>query len=332
MKRLLGKKGCKLVMGCLLIALMGLLTACEEKAPYTYAETIRVGSLKGPTSMGLVHMMYPETADETKASYEFTMTAAADELVTLVSQGNVDIALLPANVAANLYQKTEGEIVVLDINTLGVLYVVAADDTIKEMKDLKGKTIYMTGKGLTPDDALQYLLAQNGMSPEDVTIEYKSEATEVVSMLEKDPDGIGLLPQPFVTTALMNQTELKIVLDLTKEWAKVSDSQLVTGVTIVRKAFLEQYPREVEQFLQDHAASVRQGNVDVADTAALIEQAGIVKAAVAEKAYTYCNIVCIQGDEMKQALSGYLQTLFDANPKKVGGAMPGDDFYYSEEN
>ncbi len=327
MRYQLGKKMKRFLLCCYIILTIGLVGGCSS---YKAADTIRVGSLKGPTSMGLVHMMYPESEAEgtNQIPYEFTMKTAADELVAMVSQGKLDIALLPANVAANLYQKTEKNIVVLDINTLGVLYVVTSDTSIKSMADLRGRTVYMTGKGLTPDDAMQYLLAKNGLSLEDVTIEYKSEATEVVSQLAKDDTAIGVLPQPFVTTALLAQTDLKMVLNLTEEWAKVSDSQLVTGVTIVRKEFLENYPREVEQFLADHKASEQQGAVDVVATAELIEQAGIVKAVVAEQAYPYCNIVCIQGAEMKQALSGYLQTLFDANPKKVGGAMPGDDFYY----
>ncbi|MDD3253271.1 MAG: ABC transporter substrate-binding protein [Lachnospiraceae bacterium] len=298
------------------------------------AVTVRVGSLKGPTSIGLVHLM--DTAEQGLAAsdYEFTMVAAADELLGKVVSQDLDIALVPANVASVLYNKTEGGISVIDINTLGVLYVVASDDSIQSIADLKGKTLYLTGKGTTPDYVLHYLMSQNGLTDSDLTLEYKSEATEVAAVLKEQPDAVGLLPQPFVTAACAQNDKLKSVLDLTKEWQAVQGeggSQLVTGVTIVRNAFLEEHPEAVTQFLSDHKESADFTAAEPEAAAELVAAQGIIeKAPVALKAMPYCNITCITGEDMKAALSGYLQALFDQDPKAVGGKLPADGFYYTK--
>ena len=293
---------------------------------------VRVGSLKGPTSMGLVSLMEKNEKGESAQTYQFDMVTAADELVAKISSGAVDIALVPANVASVLYNKTNGGVSVININTLGVLYIVESGDTVKSVSDLKGKTLYMTGKGTTPDYVLSYLLGENGLSAEDVTVEYKSEAAEVAAVLAENADAIGLLPQPFVTVACAQNEQLHIALDLTEEWEKVqgeNKSSLVTGVTIVRNDFLTENPDVVAKFQEEAKASVNYTNEQPQEAAVLIENLGIVaKAAIAQKAIPMCNITYIDGAEMKTALSGYLQVLFDKDPTSVGGNMPGEDFYY----
>lgn len=296
-------------------------------------DLIRVGSLKGPTSMGLVHMMNDESLSET---YDFTMAAAADELLASMVSGDLDIALLPANVASVLYNKTEGTIQVIDINTLGVLYLVSGDSSIRSWADLAGKTIYLTGKGTTPDYVLQYLLkeqaAANGFEVGDIKLEYKSEATEIASLLSENPDAIGLLPQPFATVAMSQNEALNLVFDMTSEWDKLQGeggSRLVTGVTVVSDDLLETNPEAVAEFLDAHEESAALAVSDPDATAALVVKEGIIeKEPVAKKALPYCSIVCIEGETMKSALSGYLEVLFEQDPKSVGGALPGDDFYY----
>lgn len=295
--------------------------------------TVRVGSLNGPTSMGLVYVM--EAADNGEAAnyYEFNMATAADEITGLLVKGDLDIALIPANVASVLYNKTEGNITVVDINTLGVLYVVSADDSIQSVADLKGKTVYLTGMGTTPDYVIQYLLKANGLTTEDVQLEYKTEANEVAAILKETPDAVGLLPQPFVTSAMAQNDQLKIVLNLTEEWDKVQEqaggSSMVTGVTVVRTDFLEENQEAVDAFLDEHEESSLAVNDNLDDAAQKVADLGIIpKAEVAKKAIPYCNITCIRGEEMKTALSGYLQVLYDQDPTSVGGALPGDDFYY----
>ena len=299
------------------------------------AEALRVGSLKGPTTIGLVSLMDKASNGEAEGSYEFTMAADASELAAQVVSGDLDIALVPANLASVLYQKTQQGVEVIDINTLGVLYVVSADDSIHNIGDLKGKTLYMTGKGTTPDYVLQYLLGANSMSTDDLTIEYKSEATEVAAVLKENADTIGLLPQPFVTAAMAQNENLKMVLNLTEEWDKTqpeNGSSLVTGVTVCRKEVLEQNPEAVETFVKEHEESANWVNTNVEDAAELVAAAGIIeKAPIAAKAIPYCSIVCIDGEDMKTRLSGYLEALYEMDPSSVGGQVPDDGFYYLQE-
>lgn len=293
---------------------------------------VRIGSMKGATSIGLLYMMEDAEQGRSEGNYEFRMETGADAILPLVAKGELDIALVPANVASVLYGRTEGSISVIDINTLGVLYMVSSDDSIDKITDLKGKTIYLTGKGTTPDYALQYLLGKNGMSADDCILEYKSEPTEIVALLTENPDAIGLLPQPFVTVACMQNEALSIVLDLNEQWNMVqgeNGSSMVTGVTVVRKEFMEEHADAVQTFLKEHAESARAVNEDPATGAAYAVKAGIIaREAVAQKAIPACNITCITGAEMKQALSGYLEVLYGLTPESVGGALPGEDFYY----
>ena len=305
--------------------------APETEATPVEPVELRVFSLKGPTSMGIATMLSDSEAGATCQRYVSTVCTAADEVTAALVNGEADVAMLPANAAAALFNKAGGFSVVA-VNTLGVLYVVEKGESIQSVKDLAGKTVCLTGKGTTPEYALRYLLAANGIEDQ-VTLEFKSEAQEVVAAMGENVAMIGLLPQPFVTAAMMQNDQLRIALDLTQEWKAVSDgASLVTGVTVVRKAIMEQYPDVVRDLIADCTDGVNNVNADPAAAAELIVNMGIVaKAPIAEKAIPYCNLVCIHGAEMKTLLSAYLQTLYDQNPKAVGGAMPADDFYYTGE-
>ena len=298
----------------------------EAASPETAATGLRVAGLKGPTTMGLVNLMDSDDG----ANYTFTMYGAADEIVPLLVKGELDAAAVPANLAATLYQKTQGQVEVACINTLGVLYIVENGDTVQTVADLKGQTIVTTGKGTTPEYVLRYVLSQNGLDPDkDVTIEYCSEATEALSQVQAGQATIAMLPQPFVTSALSQVEGLRVALDMNEEWQKVAGSQLVTGVLVVRKDAVETDPDAFEEFLNGYAASVEAANTDLEGTAALCETYGIVaKAALAQKALPECNIVFERGEQMKTDLVNYFQVLYDADPSSVGGAMPADDFYY----
>ena len=295
-------------------------------SPETAAEGLRIAGLKGPTTMGLVNLMNSEEG----ADYTFTMYGAADEIVPLLVKGELDAAAIPANLAATLYQKTEGQVEVACVNTLGVLYILEKGDSIQSVADLKGQTIVTTGKGTTPEYVLRYVLSENGIDPDtDVTIEYCSEATEALSQLQAGVATIAMLPQPFVTSALSQVEGLRVALDMNEEWQKVAGSQLVTGVLVVRKDAVEADPDAFAAFLDGYAASVEAANTDLEGTAALCESYGIVaKAALAQKALPECNIVFETGEQMKTDLTNYFQVLYDADPTSVGGALPADDFYY----
>lgn len=321
----------KRIQTTLLLAVLGaslILTGCSKTE--TEETTVRIGSLKGPTSMGLVELMDQAEKGEAGADYEFTMAAAADEINAAFLKGDLDIVLIPANVASVLYNKTGGQAVVLDINTLGVLYLLESGETVQSAADLKGRMIYLPGKGTTPDYALQYILAQNGLGMEDVDLQYKSEAAEVISALQEEPEALGLLPQPAVTTACMQNEGLRIALDLTEEWDKVSaEGSLVTGVTLVRREFLEQHEALVQEFLSAHEESAKFTNENIEEAAEMVAALEIVpKAPIAAQAIPYCNITCMTGKDMQAALSGYLTVLAEQNPEAVGGALPAEDFYY----
>ena len=304
----------------------------EEAKELSTTDALRIAGLKGPTTMGLVNLLSMEEDGTASMDYDLQLYGAADEIVPLLMKGELDMAALPENLAETLYQKTAGGIQAVAVHTLGVLYVVEkGGDTVQSMADLKGRTILSTGKGTTPEYVLRYLLAQNGIDPDkDVTIEYYSEATEVTAQMANAEGAIAVLPQPYVTAAGLQDDTLRVALDLTEEWNKVADTQLITGVTVVRKEYAEEHPDVVAAFLTDYAKSVEAANTDLDGTAALCEEQGVVaKAAIAKKALPECNIVCLTGDELKTNASAYLQVLFDADPKAVGGAMPGDDFYWA---
>ena len=306
--------------------------ASAESAAETLSTTdpVRIAGLKGPTTMGLVNLLPMEEDGSASLDYDLQLYGTADEIVPLLTKGELDMAAIPANLAATLYQKTQGGIQVMAVNTLGVLYVVEKGDTVHSVADLKGRTILSTGKGTTPEYVLRYILQQNGIDPDkDVTIEFYSEATEVTAQMAVAQDAIAVLPQPYVTSASMQDDTLRVALDLTEEWDKVCDTQLITGVTVVRTEYAQEHPDVVEAFLKDYTASVDAANNDLDGTAALCEEQGVVaKAAIAKAALPNCNIVCVTGDEMQADVAGYLQVLYDADPASVGGAMPDDAFYW----
>ena len=315
----------------------------EEQAEQAASEHYAIAALKGPTAMGLVKLMHD--TDEKAARlldssepyegvvgnlYTFTLAASADEVSPLLIKGELDMACVPANLAAVLYQKTGGDIVTLAVNTLGVLYIVENGNAVQSMADLAGKTIAASGKGSTPEYALRYLLRENGLDPDtDVTIDWKSEHSECVTALATGAATIAMLPQPFVTVAQNKLPGLRTALDLTEQWDALGNgSALLTGVIVARREVVEANPTAVDAFLKDYAGSVEWVNANTARAAELIGSYDIVEAAVAEKALPYCNIVCITGGEMKDKLSGYLQVLAAADIASVGGALPEDDFYY----
>lgn len=300
----------------------------EETASAETADgALRVAGLKGPTTMGLVNLM----AGEDAADYDFEMYGKADEIVPQLVKGELDAAAVPANLAATLYQKTNGAIEVACINTLGVLYVVENGETVNSVEDLKGKTIVTTGKGTTPEYVLRYILTENGVDPDnDVTLDFYSEATEALAQLQAGTSTIAMLPQPFVTSALAQVEGLRVALDMNEEWEKVAGSKLVTGVLVARKDAVKADPARFAAFMDGYKASVEAANTDLENTAALCEQYGIVaKAALAQKALPNCNIVFETGDEMKTDLETYFNVLYAADPTSVGGQLPADDFYYA---
>ena len=315
----------KRILIALLCCLTLLLTApaLGEEAP------MRVYTLAGPTGIGMAGIM-----EGNEGAYEFTLCSAANDIVAAIASGSADVAACPTNLAATLCQKTSGAVQLLALNTLGVLHVVTADESIQSVQDLAGRTVYATGQGSVPEYALSYILEQNGLTGS-VTVEYVAEHSELATMLAAGRAQIGVLPEPHVTSALMQNESLRAALDVTalfEEAARVDgkeDMVLSMGCVIVRRAYAQEHPEALAQFMADYAASVEMVNADVSGAAQLVQKHGILpKAAVAERAIPNCHIVFITGEAMRAQIEPLYQLLYDANPASVGGAMPDDAFYY----
>lgn len=314
----------KKLTALILIACMAaaLFAGCGTKA----TTPANIGTLQGPTGMGMVTLM----GDEFSSKYNITIESAPDAVVGKIINGELDIAAVPVNLAATLYNKTEGNIMMIAVNTLGVLYVLEDGETVNSMADLAGKKLYATGQGSTPEYMLSYLLEKNGLT-DSVTVEYKAEHSELATLMASGEVKLGMLPEPNVTATMAKNENLRVALDLTKEWKDAAGVEPVQGCIVVRKDYFEQNQAAVRLFLKEYEAAVNYTKANQAETAALMEKYGIIgSAAIAEKAIDKCNIVCYRDEAMRTAAEAMLQVLFDANPKSVGGALPGDDFYYNE--
>ncbi len=291
---------------------------------------VNIAVMSGPTGVGAVGLMEANDAGETVNDYNFTVAAANDEIVAGLTSGQFDIAAIATNVAANLYNKTDGSIQMCALNTYGVLYILENGDGVQSVADLDGRTIYATGQGANPEYVLNYILTENGLTPgEDVNIEFMDSAALVTQMASGAVD-LCMLPVPAATTVLMQNPEVHSALDLTEEWNNVTDEGVLTmGSVVVRREFAESQPEAVAAFLTEYAASIEMAQSDVERAAGLCESYGIVpKAAVAARAIPDCNICCVTGADMQPAIEPYYNVLYAANPAAVGGAIPAEDFYF----
>ena len=297
------------------------------------SQVIHVGAMSGPTAMGMVRLMELSGLSQTVNTYEFAdLMTDATAFAAPLSTGELDIAAVPANLAAALWNKTQGKIQVLGINVLSVLYIVERGDEIHSLEDLKGKKIYATGQGATPEAVLTYLLNAKEIDlQKDLEISWCTDTTEALSYIAEDEGAIAMLPQPFVTAACAKVEGLHPALNLGEEWENLGgQSRIVTGVLAVRTDFAAEHPQEVNAFLEEYAVSAAYPQEEPEKTAQLIEDYGIVaSAALAQKALPACGITFITGEEMKETLSGYLEALFETNPALVGGAMPEESFYFN---
>ncbi len=307
-----------------------LCASCAMADETALPETVRVTTLMGPTGMGMAKLIHDAGESTASLPYSFTIASAPDQVSADVISGNFDIAAVPVNLASVLYNKTQGQIKVAGVNTLGVLYILENGDNVASVEDLKGKTLYATGQGSNPEYVLRYILEKNGIDPDnDLTVEYVAEHAELAAKMVSGDTVLGMLPEPNVTSVLLGNSDVRIALNLTEEWDKISDTRLVQGCIIVRSAFAEEYPQALAAFLEEYAASVAFVNENIDEAAAMIEAAGIIpKAAVAKKALPNCNICLLTGEEMKTAVSDMLGVLFEAKPASIGGTMPDEAFYY----
>lgn len=343
------KKNTIAIILCLVLAL-GLLAACGTKDVSTATDVpeastsvnpspaeqvkVAVAGLAGPTSMGMIKMISEKALNSDAYAVSYEIANAPDTLTAKLISGEVQIAALPTNAAAVLYNKTEGEIQFLAQNTLGVLYLVGKDSSgISSLADLKGKTITLSGSGAIPEYAMEYILDKAGLGGS-VTLNYLTDHASVAQALLAGDADLVVLPQPFVTQVLTKSADMKILLDINKEWDTASGggSVLSMGCLAVNKAFADANPEFIAEFLKQYEASVSFVNENPAEASVLIAEAGIVASAdIAEKAIPLCNIVYKDSQDAKTEIDGFLKVLFDFNPASVGGKIPDDGFYYTAD-
>ena len=301
-------------------------TEASTEAPTQPAAPVNVMVLNGTTGFGMANLMDDAANGKAQQAYSFTVETDASNVVAALANGSADIAALPTNAAAAVYNKTQGKVQVLALNTLGVLYLVTDGSvTVESMADLAGKTVYAPAQN--PSFIFQHLCQANGL--DDVTIDNTyAQPADLNTAVASGQVSIAVLPEPMVTVAKSKNPDLQVALDLTAEWDKVSaPGSLVQGCVVVRKAFAEENADAVATFLQEYGASIEGMTADIEGTAAKIEANGIfTKAAVAAKAIPNCNVCFITGSEMQTALSEFLNIMFEVAPASVGGSIPGDDF------
>ena len=321
MKKNLMKRIVAMITAAVMLFSLAAFAACSKKQDDT---EIRIAALKGPTGMGMVKL-----ADKQNyPNYTVLIEASPDALNPRIISGEVDVAAVPVNLASVLYNKLDGDISVLAVSTLGVLYVVEAGSEVNSVADLAGKTVYATGQGATPEYILNYLLDKNGVAGS-VEVNYVGEHAALATMLANGSAEIGMLPEPNVTSTLAGNDNLRIALNLTEEWNKVCSTELVQGVVIARKSFVNEHPEAIEQFLREYEKSSAFVNENIDEAAKLIVDAGILgNVEIAKKAIPNCNISFSKGEAMHKAVEGMLAVLFEANPKSIGGKLPDKDFYY----
>lgn len=321
MKKNLMKRIVAMITAAVMLFSLAAFAACSKKQDDT---EIRIAALKGPTGMGMVKL-----ADKQNyPNYTVSIEASPDALNPRIISGEVDVAAVPVNLASVLYNKLDGDISVLAVSTLGVLYVVEAGSEVNSVADLAGKTVYATGQGATPEYILNYLLDKNGVAGS-VEVNYVGEHAALATMLANGSAEIGMLPEPNVTSTLVGNDNLRIALNLTEEWNKVCSTELVQGVVIARKSFVNEHPEAIEQFLREYEKSSAFVNENIDEAAKLIVDVGILgNVEIAKKAIPNCNISFSKGEAMHKAVEGMLAVLFEANPKSIGGKLPDKDFYY----
>lgn len=307
-------------------------TPSTSSAPAEYkAVDINIATLAGPTGVGMAKLMDMQKNGQAANNYNFALCSdPATEVNPGVISGNFQIASVPVNLASALYNKTNGGIQILAVNTAGVLYILENGNEINSLSDLTGKILYATGQGSTPEFIIKYLLEKNGLTDK-VTVEFEGPHDELAAKAAAGQVSLAMLPEPKVTSTLMQNKDMRIAIDLTKEFESATNLTLIQGCVIANKDFCEKNPEAVKKFLEEYKASIDFAVNNVDDVAALCETYSIIpKAAVAKKAIPNCNIVYITGEEMKKSVSANLQIFFDADPKSIGGKMPADDFYYAK--
>lgn len=324
------KKGISLLLAVLLVLSLAACGANTDENGSDTKTVVRMATLKGPTGIGTAKLWADDDAGKAKNDYTVTLCADPTEVLNGVVEGSYDVAAVPLNMASVLYNKLNGGVQILAINTLGTLYMLSTQE-LADISALEGKTVVTAGQGATPEYVLNYLLEKNGLTDK-VNVEFKSEHAEVATLAAAagaDDQTIYMLPEPNVTASLLQNQALKTVLDVSSAFESASGVSLAMGCIVAKKEFVEQNKDAIDAFLTEYKASVEYTETNLDDTATLCETYGIIpKAAVAKQAIPRCSITCVTGADMQKIATENLNVLLAANPKAIGGALPADDFWY----
>ncbi len=320
----------KKLMSILAIVLSLVLALCLAGCGSYKAVDMTVACLKGPTGVGMAKLMSDSQAGTAANNYSFTVASSADEISGKIVSGEINIASVPTNLAVKLYNKTEGKIKMLAVNTLGVLSIIEDGKEINSISDLKGKTIYSTGEGSNPEYILRYVLKENGVDPDsDVTLNFVATNDELVGALVSGKANVAMVPEPAATTVLTKKGTLRRALSMNIEWDAVSDSSLMMGCVVALDSYIDENPKAVEKFLEEYKASVEYALNNINEAADMCTKYEITAdSAIARYAIPNCNITYVTGDEMKNSIEGYFKVLFDYDKTSIGGKLPDADFYY----
>ncbi|MBE6624158.1 MAG: ABC transporter substrate-binding protein [Ruminococcaceae bacterium] len=319
------KKFLSLTLAIILVIVSVLaLSSCGKKTD----DAIKVTTLNGTTGFGMAPLMKDHSLGDTKNDYEFSVESDPSVVTAGLINGTIDIAALPTNAAANVYNKTNGGVQIIAINTLGVLYVVTNGVEINSISDLEGKTIYCPAQN--PLFITKYILEKNGLTGKVTVSTAYAKPDALRDAVKAGAVEIAILPEPMVTIAKSGNQNVKVALDLTEEWNKISDGkQLVQGCVVVRTEFANEYPGSVKSFLKEYKKSIEAVNDDPEGSASAIKEFGIfANENVAKNAIPKCNIAYMDGEDMKEAMQNFLEAMNSIAPESIGKAIPGDDFYY----
>ena len=306
-----------------------------ETADKSEKVLINVALLKGPTAMGAAALMNESENGFVFGHYSFEVYNTPDEVTAKIINGDVSVAAVPVNLASALYNKTEGEVLIAAVNTLGNLYIVENGSSVSSLADLSGKTVVMAGQGAVPEYVMEFILSKAGIT--DTTLSFVSSHSDAVAAIVSGDADIALLPEPFATAAMKKVSGLNIAIDVAEIWDEYSYEEkgvantLPMGCIVVRKDFLDEYEKEFSKFLDeyDYFIDVTNDEEEIDAVSEYIVTYGIVDdKEIASESIPRCNIIFIDGSKMLRLVDNFLSTMYEFNPKSVGGAIPEEDFYY----
>lgn len=305
-------------------------TGVETPADETTTDYVREVKTKVAVPDGAMGLGLAKLAADRSYAYEVEKLSDPQEIVSLLTKGEADIAALPADLAAKLYKDTNGGIKILAVNTLGFICCLEKGSAVKSFDDLKGKTVYAAGQGTISENIINYVFTQKGLVPgEDITIEYKASDDELAALAAEGKADFCILPDPAATNVLAGNEEYRKIIDFNKSWNEDNETQLVQSVIVARADYISGNPDVISEFMVFSEVSANYLSANPEKSAQFLVDNGYFESTdVAYLAVPACNIVFIEGEEMKTAVKGMYEVLYAADPASIGGSVPDDGIFY----